>query len=100
MYIIPYVYVIGREAGPVKVGVSKSPSRRRAHLQIGCPFRLSVLYEQSTEDYYEAFEVESMVHDLFAARRLMGEWFKTNSDDAALAVAGAFAHLSYPRDPS
>lgn len=79
------LYVIGREGGPVKVGVSSQPSGRLAALQIGCPFRLSLLHSEPIPNRELALRLEADFHAVYAEDRLIGEWFNL---DRELAIDG------------
>ena len=80
---LPFLYVIGKEDGPVKVGFSFNPAKRAADLQTGCPFRLQVLYQRAARNIKDAWQHEQIFHDVHRASRLVGEWF---SIDAAAAI--------------
>jgi predicted GIY-YIG superfamily endonuclease len=80
-----YVYVIGRERGPVKVGVSDNPRGRLTSLQTGCPFKLSLLHQEKVDSREYALWVEAHFRAVYERERLMGEWFKL---DAELAIEG------------
>lgn len=77
-----FIYVIGREQGPVKVGISSSPRTRLAELQTGCPFKISILNEQRMRDRDHALKHEKTFHEVYRKYRLMGEWFKIDADIA------------------
>ena len=80
-----FVYVIGREEGPVKVGISTYPWGRLATLQIGCPFKLTLLHTHKARSRNHALEHEEMFHGVYDENRLHGEWFDL---DAELAIEG------------
>lgn len=80
-----YIYVIGREDGPVKVGISSGPNGRLMALQIGCPFTIGLLHQRKCRDRDHALQHESIFHDVYAPHRLRGEWFDMESD---LAIEG------------
>lgn len=80
-----FVYVIGRQEGPVKVGISCYPYGRLATLQIGCPFKLELLHTHKARSRNHALEHEDMFHRVYEQHRLIGEWFDL---DAELAKEG------------
>lgn len=80
-----YVYVIGRESGPVKVGVSVNPGSRVLELQTGCPFPLALLASFKFPDRLSAMRDEAFFHQCYEHVRLMGEWFDLEAD---LAIEG------------
>jgi hypothetical protein len=69
-----YVYVIGAETGPVKIGVAAEPVLRIRELQTGNPRELQVLAQCRGGE-----ETEATLHSLFERERLQGEWFKRSS---------------------
>ena len=84
-----YVYAIGREEGPVKIGITSALGGRLSTIQTGCPFKVDILHycEMSTAEV--AREIESDVHWVWKDRRLHGEWFDIDGDLAAEAIDGA-----------
>lgn len=68
------IYVIGAEGGPYKVGRSKAPERRRAHVQIYSPDAMLLHYQHDVREP-DAEAVETYAHTLLMSRRLRGEWF-------------------------
>ena len=80
------VYVIGHDrAGPVKIGISKEPTKRRSSLQCGNPQKLDVFYES---DVCDALLVEAIVHlrlnDYCAGAG--NEWFNVTARHAYTLV--------------
>ena len=78
-----YLYVIEREQGPVKVGISSKPWKRVSSIQIGCPFKVELLFLIQAQDRDHAVRHERSFHDVFEEQRLTGEWFKMEAEDAA-----------------
>lgn len=78
-----YLYVIGEESGPVKIGITSSMKSRLSALQTGCPFPLRVLrcFEMATR--LDAVAYEEDFHSGNDYCRLMGEWFNC---EAAYAI--------------
>jgi hypothetical protein len=70
-----YVYFIGGETGPVKIGYTIAPLERLAAMQMGCPIKLSILakVEGTVAD-------EKAYHRRFAEHRSHGEWFERHPD--------------------
>lgn len=77
-----FIYVIGREQGPVKVGVSSMPEARMGTLQTGCPFRLSLLHVRQMRNRDHALEYERNFRADHAAYHLHGEWYRCDADFA------------------
>ena len=80
-----YIYVIGREDGPVKVGITSSPRERLHTLQTACPFKIDLLHYRACADRDDALWREQMFHDVYDDNRLHGEWFDIEAD---LAIEG------------
>lgn len=70
-----YLYAIGREAGPVKIGVSDNPKGRLAEFQTACPFKIELLHAEVCESRASAFLDEAWAHRSLQEHRLWGEWF-------------------------
>lgn len=71
-----FIYVLRRgDAGPVKIGVSKSPEARLAKLQTACAEPLALLRVLPGGQ-----EREAALHARFAHLRLEGEWFRPDED--------------------
>lgn len=80
-----YVYVIGTEDGPVKVGMSESPGGRLGTLQTGSAVRLQLLHMRACRSREHAQWHEETFHKVYAEKRLVGEWFDL---PAAYAIEG------------
>ena len=64
-----YTYFIGNiKNNFVKIGKSDNPENRLTILQIGCPFKLELIY--STDKYSE-----KELHEKFKEEKINGEWF-------------------------
>lgn len=73
---IAYVYFIqAKHGGPVKIGVSTSPSRRLASLQTAHAYELVI---RRMVPCTVGLELE--LHARFADLRLRGEWFTARAD--------------------
>lgn len=80
-----YVYVIGGEGSPLKIGFSMFPDGRRSELQCGNPVALSVLFTLRLS-LTEARRVERATHVLLRERRIKNEWFAVDLVTAAQAI--------------
>ena len=67
-----FVYFIGPEDGPIKIGSSGDPARRVKTLQSGSPVPLALLGSFKSKD---CVAEEKALHRRFAGSRLHGEWF-------------------------
>lgn len=65
-----YVYFIGPEHGPIKIGTAIDPYSRINNLQVGCVDHL-YLYAMVEGDRH----VERQFHSEFSRDRVRGEWF-------------------------
>jgi hypothetical protein len=80
-----FIYVIGLEEGPIKVGITSSPGPRLAAIQTGCHFKIDILHLRECRDRDDALHHESTFHDVYEGVRLAGEWFDMEAD---LAIEG------------
>jgi hypothetical protein len=84
------MYVIGpSEDGPVKLGISDDPDRRKAKLQTGHPTRLRVYHQEPIPDGKgKARLLERLLHRDIRHLRALNEWFN-------LTVEHAIAHIQF-----
>ena len=75
-----WVYWIGGDTGPIKIGWSKDPEKRLKQFQPGSPVELRVIYRVAG-----TYNDERRWHNELSNERLHGEWFKRG---AALMAAG------------
>ena len=71
-----YVYIIYNKENEIcKVGWSKAPRKRLKNLQVGCPYKLSIMF------YFKACKNdEKNLHKILKEHSLVGEWFKLSQD--------------------
>lgn len=69
-----WVYFVGGDEGPIKIGMSQyEPTSQRLHeLKTMSPIPLKVYYKQWVSD---RFTFETRIHHELAESRLHGEWF-------------------------
>lgn len=91
-----FVYVIGAESGPRKIGMSADPSRRAALLQTGSPYPLAVLHAVRHE---RAAAVEAYAHRLLRQHSTAGEWFDVTTDAAVDAITRAITAVDSGEKP-
>lgn len=65
-----FLYFIGSDDGPIKIGFSVNPKARLRQLQHASPYDLRIL-----ATIPEGQDLEAHYHRCFAAHRLRGEWF-------------------------
>ncbi|WP_093150746.1 GIY-YIG nuclease family protein [Thalassobaculum litoreum] len=86
-----YVYVIGHEDLPVKVGMSKNPQRRCDAFRAHWPYPLRVLHAAPMDD---AKSVEAGAHFLLHEHRQHGEWFNVSAERAISAIHEAAERIA------
>jgi len=80
-----YIYCVGVNDNPVKLGHSEKPQDRLYALQIGCPdelemFWVAQVFAHSVQD------IEAEVHRRLQYAHRRGEWFNVESEVARLVV--------------
>lgn len=70
-----FVYFVGGQDGPVKIGFAVDPSSRLTALQCGNPVPLSILATIEAPA-----RLERTYHKQFAKHRLHGEWFTRSTE--------------------
>lgn len=82
------VYVVGCEGSRlVKIGWTAHPIELRLkQLMTGSPYPLRLLWQSTRE---RTVETEQMLHDLFYAYRVHGEWFDFGDADPVALVSAA-----------
>lgn len=80
-----FVYVIGCDGHPVKVGYSTDVTGRLAALQTSTPHKLQV-YAQIEIHGGHGRAIENRAHKTLADKRLNGEWFDVLPTEAADTV--------------
>lgn len=87
-----FLYVIGKEDGPVKVGISSAPQLRLSTIQTSCPFYVELLFATSFPTREKALRHEKIFHDVHEQDRAYGEWFNL---DVELAVESIETAIDY-----
>lgn len=67
-----YVYVIGPDGGPYKIGRASNPEGRLRDLQVGSYETLQIHHLFETDD---SMALEALMHSRFKEYRIRGEWF-------------------------
>ena len=91
-----FVYAIGSEDGPQKIGRSANPTARLRGLQTSSPHRLK-LHATINIPATDAVAVERRAHATLSLRRLSGEWFGVTPDQAVTAVKEAAVVVAHER---
>lgn len=76
-----FIYIVGSDRNPVKVGHAENLAARLAGLQIGNPEQL-FLHHAFAVPRHLVKQAEAAVHLELSGRRRRGEWFNVEADDA------------------
>lgn len=79
-----YVYLILAENGLYKIGKARNVSSRMQPFSVHFPMKWDLVHSFQSENYSKA---ETILHEKFADKRDVGEWFKLSSEDVAHIVA-------------
>jgi hypothetical protein len=90
-----YIYVIGTDKKPYKIGFSNKPARRLKDLQTGHPEQLTIHYLECIPKDQVKF-IEKSIHSVLRHRRAKGEWFDLELEEAIAEVK--FARIRYLQD--
>lgn len=104
-----FVYLVGEEDGPIKIGLAKDPISRIRSMQTGNPRRLKIEYavlgdrpvERMMHDFWRPFAIPSARTRDKPDAAPGTEWFRTEARDelcavVATAVASQVEHLNGP----
>lgn len=90
-----YIYVIGGQNKPYKIGITNNPERRLKTLQTGHPNKLFIHYTEEI-DSTQVRHIEQTIHKLINRHRLQGEWFDLELNEAIAEVK--YARMRYLKD--
>lgn len=79
-----FVYFVGADDGPIKIGFSVDPEARLAALQTGSAFRLRILLLLEATS-----AMERDIHESMDPWRVHGEWFERDAVAATFGLMGA-----------
>lgn len=94
---VSYIYIIGSDNPPYKVGISKDPQKRLKTLQTGHPQKLRIHLLKET-DATKTKLLESAIHYNMKFYRTNGEWFDLPLEKVVNEVE--FALIRYQDDPN
>lgn len=83
-----YVYVMARDDGVTKIGVSRHVKRRMSGIQAATPDRLRLVHHERPTSL-TAFEVERRAMEILHYWHQSGEWFYCEPGLAQLAIRAA-----------
>lgn len=89
-----WIYIIGAENGPYKIGFSKTPETRLKSLQTGHPNKLILHYKREVPEEEIKF-IEECIHKQMKPKQTHGEWFNVILDDAKSEIS--FAIIKHSR---
>ena len=83
-----HIYIFKAETGECKIGVSNNVDKRRSAIEMqgGKPI-IELFY---TAKCFNAYEIENIMHKHFADKRLIGEWFDVDFDNAVSVLKEEF----------
>jgi predicted GIY-YIG superfamily endonuclease len=81
-----YVYVIGGEESPVKIGFTKNLQKRLGAIQTGNPTPVKVHYTIEFDTEKEMRYAEKRLHETLRHLRKKGEWFDLSPENARLEL--------------
>jgi len=84
-YKISYIYLIKSSLG-YKIGKANDPFSRFSTIQTSNPEKLEIVHLFPVEEKY-AHEIEKRYHEIFAHKRIIGEWFKLDDNDIFIIEA-------------
>ena len=91
-----FIYIIGSDKAPYKVGISRDPNKRLKSLQTGHPFPLQLHYTKET-DICKTKLLETVIHRHLKMHKTSGEWFDVTLANIILDVV--YAIMRYGDDP-
>ena len=91
-----YIYIIGADKPPYKVGISKNPERRLKNLQTASPHKLRIHVKQPT-DAVKVKQLETLIHRNLSNYHTLGEWFNLDLEKLKLQIE--YALIRYEDDP-
>lgn len=91
-----YIYVIGPEVGPQKIGLSGDVEKRLQTLQTGYPGELFIHHKEPI-DAKRVRALEKKIHTELNYKRVRGEWFDMTTKEAREYVI--YFGIRYGEDP-
>lgn len=91
-----YIYVIGPDTGPQKIGISKDVNTRLRNLQTGNPLELMIHHTEEV-DPDRVLLLEQKIHKELNHKRTTGEWFDLTWQEARDMVI--YFVITYEDDP-
>lgn len=95
--MIRFIYIIGNQDNPVKIGVADNANSRLSSLQIGNPDQL-YLFERVPVPWKVADSIEAAVHARLKEHHRRGEWFNVSVAQAKEEVLRALKDVDAAND--
>lgn len=86
-----FVYIIGPEDGPYKIGLSGNVYERIEEIQATSPVKLFLLGARKLDSRFDAVGFERQVHSALKEHRMHNEWFNCELAAAKLAIRAKLA---------
>lgn len=83
------IYIMKRESGEIKIGVSKNVKKRKKNIETSGMMKIANVYK--TNPCSNPYEIEAIMHERFKKSRIQGEWFSCDMGTAILALDKVFA---------
>ena len=90
-----YVYVVGPEIGPKKIGIAKNVRSRLSQYKTHNTQNVKLLFSINCPKD-KAKRIEKSVHQALKERRVHGEWFNVSVEEAKAAIRDAAAREKHP----
>jgi predicted GIY-YIG superfamily endonuclease len=91
-----FIYVIGPEDGPQKIGITNNLKTRLMAIQTGNPDKLYVHHFEEVNPKRVRM-LEKKIHSELNYKKLKGEWFNITKEDAVDYVI--YFNIRYADDP-
>lgn len=78
-----YVYLICDENNRSKIGLSDNPQKRLNQLQTGASSNLTLVQTHDCETRQRAQLFEKVMHKAFHDKKVRGEWFEMDIEEAS-----------------
>lgn len=92
-----FIYVIGPEVGPQKIGITNDLKKRLKAIQTGNPDQLYIHHFEEIDTRTKVRLLERKIHLELNYKKLKGEWFNLTKEEAVDYVT--FFNIRYADDP-
>jgi hypothetical protein len=76
---ITYLYIVKNLSGFYKIGISKNPKLRIRNISTQTGQNIETIY--ISDKLFNGNNIESSIHNLYANKRKLGEWFELDQND-------------------